>query len=91
MHSISRKFVLFLGFASFGLLAGCPDRLPEPVADPAPEAAPAPLAKLDGLVPGWNAIEPGGETTCSDGTPYRFYVRPGDPARLMVYFQGGGA
>ena len=91
MHSISRKFVLFLGFASFGLLAGCPDRLPEPVADPAPEAAPAPIAKLDGLVPGWNAIEPGGETTCSDGTPYRFYVRPGDPARLMVYFQGGGA
>jgi hypothetical protein len=53
-----------------------------------PEPEPEPLA---GLGPGWNPIEPGGETICSDGSPYRFFTRVGDPAKLMVYFQGGGA
>jgi len=91
MRSISSTRVLFLCFSTAGLLAGCPDRIPEPIADPESGAEPGPVARLDGLAPGWNAIEPGGETTCSDGTPYRFYVRPADPGRLLVYFQGGGA
>ncbi|MEZ5598603.1 MAG: pectin acetylesterase-family hydrolase [Pseudomonadales bacterium] len=39
----------------------------------------------------WNAIEPGGDTLCSDGTPYRFFVHPGNTTKLMVYFEGGGA
>ncbi len=50
-----------------------------------------PAADLDSLAPGWNVIKPGGDTTCSDGSPYEFYVRPGKTDRLMVYFQGGGA
>jgi hypothetical protein len=62
-------------------LAGC---------KPAPPPEPPPVADLAGLAPGWNTIEPGGATTCSDGTPYKFLVRPGDPAKLVVYFQGGG-
>ena len=32
------------------------------------------IANLEGLVEGWNTIEPGGETTCSDGSPYKFFV-----------------
>ncbi|HVR29016.1 MAG TPA: pectin acetylesterase-family hydrolase, partial [Thermoanaerobaculia bacterium] len=51
---------------------------------------PGPVANLEGLAAGWNPIEPGGETVCSDGTPYKFFARPGDPAKLVVYFQGGG-
>ncbi len=47
----------------------------------------APLAEL---AAGWNTITPGGETTCSDGSPFRFFVRPADPARLVFYLQGGG-
>lgn len=39
----------------------------------------------------WNAISPGGETLCSRGTDYTFFVRPGDESKLMIYFQGGGA
>ena len=39
----------------------------------------------------WRAIEPGGDTVCADGSPYRFFVYPGDPARLLVEFEGGGA
>jgi hypothetical protein len=39
----------------------------------------------------WIAIEPGGETICSDGSPYRFFVRGGDPERVIIDFRGGGA
>lgn len=39
----------------------------------------------------WQVVEPGGDTVCSDGSPYRFFVRPGDPGRLLVEFEGGGA
>jgi hypothetical protein len=38
----------------------------------------------------WRTVEPGGDTVCSDGSPYRFFVHPGDPARLLVEFEGGG-
>jgi len=38
----------------------------------------------------WQAVAPGGDTVCSDGSPYRFFVHPGDPARLLVEFEGGG-
>lgn len=53
----------------------------------APAASDA-LAKLDA---GWNVMTPGGDTTCSDGSPYHFYVRPGDSERWVFYLQGGGA
>jgi len=43
------------------------------------------------LPSGWTKIEPGGETICSTGTPYAFYVHPGTVNRLVVYFEGGGA
>jgi len=42
------------------------------------------------LPPGWTEFAPGGETSCSDGTPYRFFARPGDPNKLLLFFQGGG-
>jgi hypothetical protein len=38
----------------------------------------------------WQTIEPGGETACSDGSAYRFFVQRGDPAKLLVEFEGGG-
>ncbi len=40
---------------------------------------------------GWETVVPGGETICSDGSPYRFFVHRGDPGRLLVEFEGGGA
>ena len=39
----------------------------------------------------WIEIEPAGETICSDGSPYRFFVRGGDPERVVIDFRGGGA
>lgn len=39
----------------------------------------------------WIEIEPGGDTVCARGTPYRFFARGGDPSRVIIDFQGGGA
>jgi hypothetical protein len=39
----------------------------------------------------WQVIEPGGETLCADGSAFKFFVYPGDPAKLLVEFEGGGA
>lgn len=39
---------------------------------------------------GWQTVLPKGETTCSDGSEYKFFVRQGSSDKLMVYLQGGG-
>lgn len=47
---------------------------------------------LSGMAVGaWQAVEPGGKTLCAHGAPYRFFVRSGDPAKVLLFFQGGGA
>jgi hypothetical protein len=38
----------------------------------------------------WQRIEPGGRTRTARGEPYAFWVRRGDPRRLMLFFQEGG-
>ena len=43
------------------------------------------------LASGWTKIAPGGETICSRGTPFAYFVHPGTVNRLVVYFQGGAA
>ncbi|MGC8875592.1 pectin acetylesterase-family hydrolase [Thermus sp.] len=48
------------------------------------------LVLAQGLEAFWKAVEvPGG--VCADGSPYRFYVSPGDPKKVVLDFQGGGA
>lgn len=56
-----------------------------------PVAAQGELPARDELGEGWNWLAPGGETTCSDGSPYQFAVREGPGEDLLIYFQGGGA
>ena len=43
------------------------------------------------LKAGWNVIEPGGDTICSRGTPFRYFVRPGTVNKVVIEFRGGGA
>jgi hypothetical protein len=38
----------------------------------------------------WQKVEPGGRTRTARGEPYAFWVRSGDPRRLMLFFQEGG-
>lgn len=52
--------------------------------DPAPKFPPPAPGALE-------TVEPGGETICSRGTPYRFFAFGGDPERLVLDFEGGGA
>lgn len=39
----------------------------------------------------WLEIQPGGATTCARGSPYSFFVFPGDSSKVIVDFIGGGA
>jgi hypothetical protein len=52
-----------------------------------PQVFEPPLSELE---PGWNTMLPGGRTTCSRGTPYRYFVRPGLVNRVVIEFRGGG-
>jgi hypothetical protein len=50
------------------------------------------LPALADLEPGkLHVLKPGGETICSRGDEYAFFVFPGDPKKVIVEFEGGGA
>ncbi len=51
------------------------------------DAAPA----VPDLDPGWNEFAPGGDTICSRGTDYAYWVRKGSVNKVVVDFIGGGA
>jgi dienelactone hydrolase len=38
----------------------------------------------------WTKVSPGGKTRCARGGPYSFWLRRGDPKKLLIFFQGGG-
>lgn len=54
-------------------------------------ADPAPSADVVAELAHWRRIEPGGDCGCADGSEFAFWVRQGDPTRVAVIFQGGGA
>ncbi len=70
----------------FVLLSAC-NNSSELLAEPPIVASP----DIERYSAGWNTIEVGGDAVCSDGSPYKFFFRPGLSEKLMVYFQGGGA
>ncbi|MFN4184908.1 MAG: pectin acetylesterase-family hydrolase [Hyphomonas sp.] len=83
---ISRIGALFAVSALIAFASGCQDAgLSQDAASPPPAFAPEPVAA------GWVMIEPGGDTLCATGTPFRFHVREGDPSRVMLFLNGGGA
>jgi hypothetical protein len=41
--------------------------------------------------PGWQEVAGPAGTMCSDGSPWKFFVAKGDPKKVIVDFQGGGA
>lgn len=43
------------------------------------------------LADGWNEFDPGGDTICSRGSPYAYWVRPGKTNKVVIDFIGGGA
>jgi hypothetical protein len=88
---------LILGLALFGMACqGEEEEASEATATPVATEVPSPRAPAESpqtpdLAAGWTKIEPGGDTICSRGTPFVYFVHPGTVNRLVVYFQGGGA
>jgi hypothetical protein len=76
------SFVVALALS--GGLAGCSDDplVSQPAADP---------PTLPTLVEGWNELKPGGDTVCSRGSEYAYFVHPGTVNRVVIDFIGGGA
>lgn len=78
-----RRFVLPAGCAALALLANVRAAAPD-----------APGARLDRPMPPdstWTRVPGGAGTGCARGTPYAFFTHRGDPGRLLVYLEGGGA
>src|SRR5579872_5103248 len=46
---------------------------------------------VQSLTQRWRNILPAGAPGCSQGTPYSFWAKEGDPTKLAVIFSGGGA
>src|SRR5215207_906354 len=38
----------------------------------------------------WQQVRPAGRTLCGRGGPFAFWARLASPARLLIYFEGGG-
>lgn len=77
------KGAVLLGFV-FVCLIACQPESPTP----GPEVSDTEFGAFAGP---WETVEAGSETRCSDGSPYRFHVRRGDPDQILLYFNGGGA
>jgi hypothetical protein len=75
-----RKLLLLVAPAGLALLLGaCAGSSAQ---EPAPSS---------GAAPGeWQRVEPGGATRCARGGRYAFWIRKGNPKKLLVFFQGGG-
>ncbi len=75
---LKRYAVLLLGVCALFLVACSEEAITEP-------RVPELMADT------WNEFSPGGETTCADGSQYKYYAYPGTENKLVVDFQGGGA
>jgi hypothetical protein len=40
---------------------------------------------------GWERVVPGGDCECAFGGEFAYWVHHGDPTKVVLYFQGGGA
>lgn len=59
---------------------------------PEDQVYPAPVGpSFADLKPGWNTMLPGGDTACSKGSPFTYFVRPGATDKVVIEFSGGGA
>ena len=45
----------------------------------------------DAAAAGWVTKTPGGGCECADGSKYSFYLRTGDPKKVVLFLDGGGA
>ena len=60
------------------------------LSDTAPSDTSAPTTPIGPAA--WREVVPDApDCACSDGSGFRFFERPGDPSKVMFFFEGGGA
>ena len=74
------------GTAVTAARAACQHFLGSPSMNASPHAD-----RDDAAAAGWVTKAPGGDCECADGSAYHFYVRTGDPAKVVLFLDGGGA
>lgn len=67
-----------------------PTAAPTTAAAPTTEAL-APTTTVAPIVDEWEEIVAPADCMCSDGSEFSFFVREANPAKVMFFFQGGGA
>jgi hypothetical protein len=50
----------------------------------------APRGSIDTGTQAWRQIVPGGDCRCADGSRFSFWERQADPARVVLFLNGGG-
>lgn len=103
MSLAKRRSLAFISLAMLMPLACSDDEksssdtaAPTTQAPPATEApttteAPATTTTEAPVVDEWQQIAAPPDCVCSDGSPFSFFVREANPAKVMFFFQGGGA
>ena len=56
-----------------------------------PQSPRRPVAEPVATAGEWMAFNGGEDCTCADGSDYHYWVREGDPDKVVFYLQGGGA
>ena len=84
-----------------GLTAGTGSATSPPSSEPATEATlPATETASEATLPAtetaasdavWEKVVPGGDCACADGSEFNFWVREADPAKVVLFLEGGGA
>lgn len=62
----------------------------EPAATSAPTSEPT-TTDVGSTVGTWESVEAPVDCMCSDGSPFTFHVREGDPTKVLFFMEGGGA
>ncbi len=74
-----------LVISSLALITACS----APTSDDASQSATQTSGDDAGL-PLWTKVNPGGETSCSDGSDFFLMTHKGDPEKLLFFLEGGG-
>jgi hypothetical protein len=87
-----------------GVTTGVGRATSPPPSEPADTAAPASSPPTQGTAGAtlpptetaasdsvWEKVVPGGDCACADGSEFNFWVREADPAKVVLFLEGGGA
>ena len=74
--------------AGSGSATSPPSSEPTVTADPEETLPATETTPSDGA---WEKVVPGGDCACADGSEFNFWVREADPAKVVLFLEGGGA